>query len=95
MFNHRVPKKRRPVSFKVCVDESQQEAVNRVLSWLKLNRFDVVQERWDVVGSQELLSYRILKGNIRANLVFETYQGGTLHTNQEHADIFSEIRLCT
>ncbi len=95
MFGKWFGKQSKQVSFLVCESENSSPELSRVMDWLKQEGFEIIDESWNVVGSQELSSYVISNGSVQATLLLETYQGATLHTTEENAYIFKEIRLST
>jgi len=88
-------KRSKQVSFLVCKTENDSREINRVLEWLKQRGFEIIDEDLNVVGSQALSSYVISNGSVKATLLLETYQGATLHTTEENAYIFKDIRIST
>lgn len=95
MLNKLFSKGNNQVSFLVCDKEYDSPELKDLLAWFKNGGWSFEEKNWYLAGSQEITVYEVTKGNITAQLVFETYEGVTLSTSSENEHLFSEIRVNT
>ncbi len=79
------------ISFKICEKEYDSPELNEVIHWLKDNGWSLKEIGWELGGSQELTTYEISKGSLKAKLLLETYMGVTLIVSPDIKEQFEEL----
>jgi|GEM_PF-6916990 len=95
MFEKLFSKKNKKVSFKVCENEVESPELDSLFKWLEKEGWSIEEKSYYVVGSQEIITYKITKETNIAHLEFETYEGVTLVTTTENEHLFNEVRINT
>ncbi|KZN62076.1 hypothetical protein N473_21260 [Pseudoalteromonas luteoviolacea CPMOR-1] len=73
MLNKFFRKESSLISFIICETENDSPELDKVTGWFKERGFKPKEKSWDVVGSQELVTYTVSNGCQEADLLFETY----------------------